>query len=283
MASYNMPTYYHPGSILDVELEPHAIIQQFVVVRALTPFTVAQILIVREHTGNHYGAQEILMKVYDPRFMDYSRKMPWISEVEAQAAESRKDWRMPSVLNPYDLPGPSDRETPLEEENYIFFDALLHHYNEVRAYTFLKPLQGQGIPILWGHGKLSSATMRADPAPRYINPSVLLIEYIPNALTLKDVDPAMLRPDLIRSLLDTVDSIEKLYVIHDDPHPENYLFTQNRAVVIDFGKAFFREAGETEEDWIAVVQCHRIPPYVRRLLAQKLSVESLDDYLNTAT
>ena len=59
MTSETMPIYYHPGSILDVELEPQATTRQFVVVRALTPFTVAQILMVRESTGNHYGGEEI--------------------------------------------------------------------------------------------------------------------------------------------------------------------------------------------------------------------------------
>ena len=133
--------------------------------------------------------------------------------------------------------------------------------------------------MFFGYGKLTSATMRADPAPRYINPSVLLIEYIPNALTLNDVDPAMLRPDLIRSLLDTVDNLQKFYVIHADPHAGNYLFTPNRAVIIDFGTAFFKEAGETEEEWMSGVECQGDSRWARKLVAFKLGVESLDDYL----
>ena len=102
MTSDTMPIYYHPGSILDVELEPQATTRQFAVVRALTPFTVAQILIVRESTGNHYGGEEILMKIYDSRFMK-DRSTPWSPELEAQGVESRKDWRMPAVLTPYDI------------------------------------------------------------------------------------------------------------------------------------------------------------------------------------
>ena len=219
MTSDTMPIYYHPGSILDVELEPQATTRQFVVVRALTPFTVAQILMVRESTGNHYGGEEILMKIYDSRFMK-DRSTPWSPELEAQGVESRKDWRMPAVFTPHDVPSSAERQTLLKKENYIFFHALFHCYNEVRAYTLLKPLQGRGIPTLWGHGKLSSETMRADLAPRYINPSVLLIEYIPNALTLENADPTMIRPDLIRPLLNTVDSFQKFYVIHADPMPE---------------------------------------------------------------
>ena len=91
MESQPLPAYYHPGSLLDVE--DAGSIRQFEVVRPITPFGTAQCLIVRERTPNNGNSdEEIILKVYDPRFMDdrVELKKDWDPESEAHAVEVRK-------------------------------------------------------------------------------------------------------------------------------------------------------------------------------------------------
>lgn len=153
----------------------------------------------------------------------------------------------------------------------------------MKAYRLLRPLHGKGIPRLLASGTLTSASTKADPQPRYITPNILLLEFIPNTLSVKDADPDLLQPDLIRSLIDTATSSQSFGVVHQDPNPGNYLFSPTRAVIIDFGKALFREEGESDEDWEEVVWSGGDPLRLRVCLAQKLGVKFLDDYLEKAT
>lgn len=82
-----------------------------------------------------------------------------------------------------------------------------------------------------------------------IVPNALLIKYIPDSVSLKNATLPRLPPRLLHSLIDTVASLRKYEVIHNDAHENNYLFTPNRAFVIDFGCAYFREANDTDEYW----------------------------------
>ena len=282
MESQPFPVYYHPGSLLDVEVAAGSGIRQFEVVRPITPFGSGQCLVVQEKTSNHGDPdEEIILKVYDPRFMHGRRKWmkkDWDAESEADAVEWRKTHPPPEPITSSYVSDIRYEDRSLDQENWLFLDAYLHHSKEVRAYGELQPLQGKGIPRFLGHGKLCSNTLQQDPATRYIEPKILLLEYIPNSMTLQDADVSMIRPDLIRSLLDTVEKLQLYDVIHAGLHAGNFLFAPDRALVIDFGRAIFRD-GYSDEDWETLFVCEGDPRGVRVYLQQKLGIKSVDDYL----
>lgn len=272
----DMPAYYRPNSLLEVQLADDTVIRRFTVVRPMIPFTVAQVLVVREGPNG----EEIILKVYDPRFMYNLRKETkgaWDPQLEARTAELRLLKPDPDVLT---LPEPWEVETPEDHENYAWLQARLQYLNEVSAYKRLKSLQGEGIPKLLGHGALNPTCMRTDPQPRYIVPDVLLLEYIPNAVAVKEAHLSMLRPDLIRSLIKTVSMLHIFGVIHADAHDGNYLVSTTRAVIIDFGTATVRDR-QSDEEWTALVNFWDDLGGCKFHIAAKLGVKSLDDYLMT--
>lgn len=237
----DLPTYYRPNAHLEVQLSKSTVSRKLTVVRPITPFTVASVLVVREITASE-DSEELILKAYDPRFINNlrgfkSKEMTWEPELEARTVEMRRLKPVPVEITIGDIPHFWELEAPEEYENLAFLQSYLQYYNEVRAYTQLESLQGKGVPRLIGHGTLTPASLQTDPQPRYITPNVLLLEYISDAISLKDADVSMLRPDLIRSLIDTVNILPTLGVVHNDAHHGNYLFSANRAVIIDFGKA----------------------------------------------
>ena len=283
MESQHLPVYYHPGSLLDVEIADGSGIRQYEVVRPITPFGTAQCLIVRERTPDHAVSDEvIILKVYDPRFMDdrVELKKDWDPESEAHAVEVRKAHPPPEPLTLHYVGGMRNRNPSLDVENYLFLEASCHYFNEVRAYNQLRPLQGKGIPRFLGHGTLSSTTVQKDPAPRHIQLKILLLEYIPNSVTLEDADVSILRPDLIRSLLDIVKTLQLYDVIHPNPHADNLLFAPDRALVIDFGRAIFREERNSDEEWASEARAWDDHNGAKTYLQRKLGTKSIDDYLN---
>ena len=88
----------------------------------------------------------------------------------------------------------------------------------------------------------------------------------------------MIRPDLIRSLLDTAEKFQLHNVIHAGVHARNFLFAPERARIIDFGRAFLRD-GDIDEDRERAVECWNDPLGTRVWLQQKLGIQSVGDYL----
>lgn len=122
-------------------------------------------------------------------------------------------------------------------------------YCEVTGYSRLAPLQGSSVPSFYGHGSVDLS----HTTPRRAIPPVVLVEYIDNAITLKDVDARLLTRPIITSLVDTVQRLGELLVCHSDPNYRNYLLAPadrpTRAGVIDFADCFWTAPDETEEEW----------------------------------
>ena len=97
-------------------------------------------------------------------------------------------------------------------------------------------------------------------------------------MMLQDADVSMIRPDLIRSLLDTAEKFQLHNVIHAGVHARNFLFAPERALIIDFGRAFLRD-GDIDEDRERALECWNDPLGTRAWLQQKLGIQSVGDYL----
>lgn len=168
---------------------------------------------------------------------------------------------------------------PVEKENFCAWGAYLQYFNEVRAYRQLEPLQGKGIPRFLGHGTLTVATLRLDPEPRFVIPNVILLEFISGAVTMRDADSSMLQLPLVYSLIETARRFRTFGVIHNDPNYGNFLLTPNRAVIIDFGSAYFKGEDFSEEGWEKMLDFFDDVFFVKHRIAEKLGLplESLPE------
>ncbi|KAK7680203.1 hypothetical protein QCA50_016712 [Cerrena zonata] len=235
----------------------------------------AQVIVVRD--TNDPGDQEIALKVYDPRFMIIQRqgmKKPWDAQSEELAARARQDHPIPAVLRESDIPMEMIYGDPIEKENACVWAAYLQYSNEVKAYRQLEPLQGKEIPRFLGHGTLTVATLQLDPEPRFVIPNVVLLEFISGAVAMRDADSSMLQlpSPLVYSLIETARRFRTFGVIHNDPNYGNFLLTPNRAVIIDFGSAYFKGEDFSEEVWEKAVSVFNDVSFTERRIADKLGI-----------
>ncbi|KAJ7602412.1 hypothetical protein DFH06DRAFT_1350263 [Mycena polygramma] len=95
------------------------------------------------------------------------------------------------------------------------------------------------------YSNTGSGTRSLTAEQRVLSPHVLLLEYIPDTISLRDIDPSVIpaeaKLDLGRSLISAAEEFGAFGVAHADVNPGNVLFTPaarpNGAVVIDFGEA----------------------------------------------
>lgn len=236
---------YPPGSrfLLALEDHPHLIVE---VVRPLTPFTMSQLFVVKCASDTPQYPTCMVLKIYDPRFLPHRTAIkiprPWTHAAETVAASRRKS-RRDVDFNPTVRAKQEDGLAGWEE--YYFQLAEKQYHSELTAYTALATLQGVGIPRCYGGGQVALAG-------RTIAPSVLLLEYIHDACTLRDADPAVVPLHLLRTLTLTVRSLGSLGIIHNDINPGNILFTPadnpTRVFLIDFGESYTR-CEESDEQW----------------------------------
>jgi hypothetical protein len=275
----HLPDYYRPNSHLSLRFSQGDLL--LAVVQAFTPFTTHQVFLVRS-MGDRPGiglrsGSHAIAKVYDPRFFshryqDKDELRPWSYTAEAEAAEKRPSHPI-SEFEP--VPWPDEGDSVGWEEWYYQY-AELGFRSESEAYRLLAPLQGNSIPRCFGTGSLILAE------PRAIIVHVILLEYIPDAETLGDIDPSLITPRVVESLLETARVFGQLGVSHNDLNPGDILFSPGgrptRAIVIDFGSSYVREE-ESDEKWAAIVKENNDPRWMERRLKFKLGLKDLAGYL----
>ncbi|KAG6331095.1 hypothetical protein ID866_7992, partial [Astraeus odoratus] len=236
---------FPPNFVLSLVLDAKSSPAVFRVLRSFTPFTKALVYLVRPEADTDLPSP-LILKIYDPRFLDERyTDHSWTLAAESIAAEKRDRGEVPDAFNAYYLDDGVESE-PWHWEAHYFrimketFDA------EIEAYKRLVHLQGQFIPKLYGSGKLLSYP----PGSRAIDPPAALLEYIPG-VTLRDIDPARVCPDLYKPLIPVVASFADFGVLHYDINQNNIIFTPSeapqRAVIIDFGSAGLRPEGTSDE------------------------------------
>jgi serine/threonine protein kinase len=249
------PTYYHPGSILILQLATG--IESVTVIHASTPFTSTQVLLIHLHN------RPAVVKVYDPRFIDYRQASkparPWSYELEEKAIhQTTPDPNFDFSI----FPGADDR---VGWEIWYYQHMECGFRGEVEFYKHLHSLQGLEIPRCYGSGTLILAN-------RAFHPRILLLEYIPDAVNLKEI---VVKPNqsVIVSLINTVYVFHTLGVTHNDLNSTNILFCPHsaptRAVIIDFGEAYFREDGDSDQEWNEIVKGSGDAGAIKRVLTWK--------------
>ncbi|KAL4066703.1 hypothetical protein J3A83DRAFT_215091 [Scleroderma citrinum] len=243
---------FPPGFPLSLRLDGESTPATFHVIRPFTPFTKAQVYLVRPESHKDFPSP-LVLKVFDPRYLDdrfpkhaHRPSRPWTLAAESLAIQKREQGEITDDFDIYQLD--EEEAEPWHWEAH-FFNLLEGSFeSEVLAYKRLVELQGQFIPKFYGSGRL----IPTPPKSRAIEPGAILIEYIPGVL-LRDIDPALVLPKLYRPLMKAVAIFDERGVIHYDINENNVMFTPpeapERAVIIDFGCAGLRQEGVSDEEW----------------------------------
>ncbi|KIL64947.1 hypothetical protein M378DRAFT_162513 [Amanita muscaria Koide BX008] len=274
--THELPDYYQPGASLLLHLEPTNTPLSLRVLRAFTPFTMGQTILVELDPGKNSSAylflpQTFILKVLDTKFYSYrlpkgsSPARPWTlgAEITAAAARKKQNRSRDPDFEPWETP--EDDDAPGWEEWY-YQQAEAQYHGEISAYDCLKVFQGTTLIHCYGTGPLQLSQ-------RAIAPRALLLEFIPDAKTLDQVDPKAVSASLIHSLLETTEQFGKLGVIHCNIIPSNILFSPCnhpvRAVIIDFGESGIRE-DENDEEWQKIVRFESDADWMRERLQRFL-------------
>ncbi|KAI0742399.1 hypothetical protein C8Q80DRAFT_905220 [Daedaleopsis nitida] len=266
------PDVFTPGQ--KVSLAAGARVHTFTIDRPFLPFTKSVVLLARcEELAPH----PVVVKIFDPRYLDERFSVvesqpsrPWTLAAERAAAALPAE-----AFNEDDLwedePDPADadglaKRAALWEEHYRRLSTECFA-SEHSAYERLPDLQGTAIPRLLLTGEV------VPPDERAIRPPAVVLEYIPDAVSLNDVSPDALDVEMCATLVRAIDSFSAHGVFHGDINVHNILFTPKekpvRAVCIDFGCAGIRAEGEDEETWQFNVGFASDERRIRLLLKEK--------------
>ncbi|RPD62729.1 hypothetical protein L226DRAFT_532282 [Lentinus tigrinus ALCF2SS1-7] len=227
----------------------------FTIDRPFMPFTKSVVLLVR---SQELGPDPVVLKMYDPRFLDERFPLPVPTALNPHRHWSLAAERAAAALPPgtYKDEDQLYAELPDDPQAHAERTALWEAYfrylstrcfkDEKMAYENLRVLQGTAIPRLLLTGVI------IPPDERAIQPPAIVLEYVPDAVSLRDVSIEAVDADLWTTLVRVVDSFTTYDVCHNDINHNNILFTPRehpkRVVVIDFGCAAVRE-DEDDETW----------------------------------
>ncbi|KAJ7229132.1 hypothetical protein GGX14DRAFT_616950 [Mycena pura] len=276
--------YYQPGAQLTLNIRSCADDKternvQATVAKALTPFTMSQVLLVEINPPTPGILPSVILKVYDPRFLQHregtksSAPHPWTLAAETTAAR-RRAFGAHTFLPTW---WPDNNDAAGWEEYY--YSNLQHMFkNELAAYTRLLPLQGCSIPLCYAHGTL----VHPAPSNRLVVPRVLLLSYVPGP-NLRAIHPSRVAPHVARALVDTVRACGALGVVHDDIRPDNILITPSdepsQAILIDFANAQLR-TDESDEEWNWTLQ-ENDEPQLTEMMLENLGIDHSDKHRTT--
>ncbi|EKM53671.1 uncharacterized protein PHACADRAFT_176081 [Phanerochaete carnosa HHB-10118-sp] len=191
-----------------------------------------------------------IVKIFDPRFMRNARRCPWRHIAEAKAARIHGGQLQFDPRERPDGPDVDYEESPQKCELAHFRVAAWMHHNECLAYKHLARLQGSTVPIFYGSGTLD---LSGTKPPRAVNPFVIFLEYIHDAIPLATIDPLRLTEPLMRSFINSGDCLSSEGVIDAGASWADILLVPahnpTRVVVIDFANSWTRDAAADGGDW----------------------------------
>ncbi|TDL17495.1 hypothetical protein BD410DRAFT_549935 [Rickenella mellea] len=276
----NVSSFYTPNSELVLERDGGCKLT-VKVIQVFTPFSSSQVSLVRLTNDIPDLPSVFIVKTFDPRFDSIrftakgENRWPWSLQAEAEAEDLRR--RGIPKQTEYDFP---DRNDPVGVEEYCFKGMDCDCSGEVEAYLRLQAFQGHHIPKLYGEANFITTDVR-----RAIIPRSLLIQYIPNAVTIDKISKDLVTTSLAKSFFHLLKSFHALGVIHNDLHHDNILVAdssenlQARAVFIDFGEVCLRD-GETDEEWAKIVRCLGDERFMRRQLQKVLGTEDVACFID---
>ncbi|KZV92739.1 hypothetical protein EXIGLDRAFT_749534 [Exidia glandulosa HHB12029] len=259
-----LPEYcpFEPGAKLTLQLDGEPSSVEVQILWPFLPFSNGQALHVRLTAPHPCLPSNLLVKLFDRRFMcrDWHEDNDWSPASELAA---RTAWRRGAVDDREDVDidsfGPED---PWLREKFPWMRMIKAFMTEREAYRRLTALQGTLIPKLF-----ATLTWR-DPQLDVFAPAThpmfsatpgLAMEFI-EGTTLRDVAerktandwPTDAEERMSAKVLDIARALGKHGVIHGDIRAFNIMLRSPDSldpVLIDFGHAVLRGEHETEHDW----------------------------------
>lgn len=259
-----------PGATLNLQLHDEVCsdsgsLLEVQILKSFLPFSNGQALHVRLTAPHPRLPSNLLVKLFDRRFMDrwWETENSWspTSELAARAAwrriqEGAASDPEASELD-LDMFVPED---PWLREKLPWLQMLAKYRREREAYRRLAALQGTDIPKLFA--TLSWRDPQLDAAPPATHPIFaatpgLALEFV-EGMSLRDFAerrteswPTDAEERMSSKVLDIARALGRLGVIHDDIRSANIMLrsSSGEPVLIDFGNAVLRGERETEDEW----------------------------------
>ncbi|KAI0066337.1 hypothetical protein BV25DRAFT_1528785 [Artomyces pyxidatus] len=261
---------------------------QVEVLKAFTPFTVSQSLLVEP--CHHALPRHIVIKLADPRFSDAELhgegyRLPWSAGHDSAFHDGIRNvqrgiwpnfWeRLGGVQKPFEK-RPFIEDDDLREGWIMEMDhwdtVLTMFHRELRAYRVLRPLQGTDVPLLFG--TCSFTVPNPYPCSLVERVNGICMEYIDGTsmdrlklnIDISEADALRISP----GILDLFRRVRDLRVLHGDIAHRNIILRRDslRPVLIDFGAADVPPADMTWEAWTDIVRDVNEVGYARRTLSR---------------
>ncbi|RDB26738.1 hypothetical protein Hypma_005351 [Hypsizygus marmoreus] len=256
---------YSAGSDLDLQFTPETGPSRPLsihVVKPFEPFTSAVALLVRPRSSidaNALGLPSLfVVKISDRRYSNRDGFLPWSPALEASlqaAVEYTKEGKKCS---------PELEETwDMEVQLYEFKQRC--HDREVAAYLYLRTLQGQDIPFLYGTFRFPfSLAQGSSGFPRRNNMTTPILDYAEglafeyiDGMNMGEVQPDVdiPRADIERTSENTLQIMKRLrdlYALHKECRPQNVMIRRqypHNPVLIDFGQTNVKLPHMSVQKW----------------------------------
>ncbi|THH14169.1 hypothetical protein EW146_g6133 [Bondarzewia mesenterica] len=287
---------YTPRSNLTLQFTPEegvrALPLEVTVIKAFTPFTISQTLLVQTLRIDAVIPSQFILKLLDPRFTTpdidhgYGRTIPWTAAVDENFKAGLRNvrsgvwknyWQRLGGVKTRDSARPdSAREGEFGDwsiEMDRWEDVVFTYDQEVSAYRALRSLQGRHIPRFYGTCRLIVGDGSSDLDPLIANVDGLIIEHIDGT----PMDKFTILSDITETdaervsqgVLNTVRRIRDLKVVYDDIAARNIIVRRDdldHPVLIDFGSVKVKPSDCTDDEWVGFVSgCGEVKD-ARRLL-----------------
>lgn len=241
--------YPTPGASLSLQLESHGAVN-VPILRALPlqPISYAQRYVIPAHTIDGSLPSLALLKVFDTMFFAHraptrlKHEQAWSLENEL-AAQQRRAAGLAERLTWENRP---EKDDMVGWEEFFLQEAEESYLLELEAYRRLEPLNGAGVLHFYDCGHLILDG-------RAITPRVLLLEHLPDAVSLPHVNRRLVSYGLMVGLVELMMTFQSLGIVHTNLSPEYVVFSPadcpTRAVLDNFEEVISEDDVLEVEPW----------------------------------
>lgn len=229
------------------------------ILRFIQPSTLSCVMEVKSlaTSGPTQYLERLILKLYDWRYATQLRQDhmvdPWAQSHEDAYREYVENGDAAKFLASSDDETDDEPWDTSQNEAYLFEFSRGLHQCEVKAYGYLKDLQGKIVPRFFANVHVNAFSMKNV----LFEAQGIVIEFI-NGYSLSDLaknEPQSAWQSICDKAIRAVNLIGDHQVLNEDVKPHNILIQQqatlpkHKVVIIDFAQCRFRGDYELEADW----------------------------------